>query len=541
MISKQNYQQHYTPIQLHLPFLLSLYPHIQLDSVYSTVNSFVDEFLDLNQFPSFRHWPARRFPLDAMLKASLISFALRGYSSLRDQEELYSHDIRILCLFNGQTPSYGTIGRFQKECLSFCMEEIFTAFNRYAEHNDSQMDSSVLYLDGTKIEANANKMTFVWTKSTRKYLASAWKSLIQLCEKLNGWLKSNKRKERITILRKPDPTYLLELDALLSRIEKEMHMQITVGKGHKKHPLQRLHDQFAGIAVRLFRYIVYEDLADGRNSFSKTDPDATFMHMKYDYYNHTNVFKPGYNVQLGVSSGYIRTVYVSQKCNDLHDFIPAVETYCQQYGEYPKMVPADAGYGSFDNYSWCEEHGIELMMKYSGQSAETQKITDKNRFRSWAFGRTEKNIPVCPAGHEMEWIRRSVSRQGLYERTTDYYGCSHCQDCPLQSQCTRSKRGRMIQVCHELERMKEKVRENMSSQEGHEIMVSRSIQAEGTFGDLKENYRYSRLKRRGLENVKFEILMVAMGHNIRKFNNRNRMSRLDLELYGRLRPQEPAV
>ena len=514
MINKQNYQTHYNSIQGRLPLLHSLFPHIEMDSVFTTVSSFVDDYLDLALYPSFASWPACHFPADAMLKAALISFTLYGYCSLRQQEELYSHDIRLLCLFNGETPSYGTISRFQKECLTPCMEDLFTEFNRYAEQNDPQIDSSVLYLDGTKIEANANKMTFVWTKATQKYLASAWKSLIEICEKLNAWLASNGFPERVSVLRKPDPSYLLELDALFAQLEERAAVKIVTGKGHRKHPLQKLHDDFAQVSVRLLRYAVYEDLADGRNSFSKTDPDATFMHMKYDYYNHTNVFKPGYNIQLGVSSGYIRTVYVSQNCNDIHDFIPAIETYCEQYGKYPKMVPADAGYGSFENYSWCEEHGIELMMKYSGQNKEQQKITDKNRFRSWAFGRTEEGVPVCPAGHIMEWKRTGVSNAGLYQRKTDYYGCSHCRECPLRSRCTKAKGGRVIQICHELERMKAKVRENMSSDAGHEIMVSRSIQAEGTFGDLKENYRYSRLRRRGLENVKFEVLIVAMGHNL---------------------------
>ncbi len=94
-------------------------------------------------------------------------------------------------------------------------------------------------------------------------------------------------------------------------------------------------------------------------------------------------------------------------------------------------------------------------------------------------------------------------------------------DAQKQKVAESFRSGRVIQICHELERMKAKVRENMSSDEGHEIMVSRSIQAEGTFGDLKENYRYSRLRRRGLENVKFEVLIVAMGHNIRKLVSRS--------------------
>lgn len=66
-------------------------------------------------------------------------------------------------------------------------------------------------------------------------------------------------------------------------------------------------------------------MLQGKNSCSKTDPNATFMHMKYDYYNHTNVFKPGYNIQIGVSDGIIRNIYVSSDGNDLKAYIPFME------------------------------------------------------------------------------------------------------------------------------------------------------------------------------------------------------------------------
>ena len=95
------------------------------------------------------------------------------------------------------------------------------------------------------------------------------------------------------------------------------------------------------------------------------------MHMKYDYYNHTNVFKPGYNVQMGSSDGYIRHVYVSSDANDINTYIPFMEGYHLAYGDYPSKTPADAGYGSYDNYSYCKEHGIELFMKYNTYKKRT--------------------------------------------------------------------------------------------------------------------------------------------------------------------------
>ncbi len=298
-----------------------------------------------------------------MLKAILLSYANKGYMSLRKQEEFYKFDLRVRCLFKDRTPSYPTIHSFQQRALQPCLEDIFVKFNRFVEEFDPGFNPSVLFLDGTKIAANANKMTFVWTAATYKFFRSSWEKLIRLIEKLNGWLKNNKAPYRVSTLKEPKPEFLLYLDAFFAQLEEDFNIPIVTGRGHRKHPLQRLHDQFVDIAVRLFRYVIYDELADGRNSFSKTDPDATFMHMKWDYYNNTNIFKPAYNVQFGVSHGYIRVVHVSQHCNDLHDFIPTVEKYYEQYGEYPNMVPADAGYGSYDNYMYCEEHGIKPMMK----------------------------------------------------------------------------------------------------------------------------------------------------------------------------------
>ena len=142
------------------------------------------------------------------------------------------------------------------------------------------------------------------------------------------------------------------------------HIEEQHGRGHAKHPLQCYKEGFAEDAEKILKYSIYYKLAKGRNSFSKTDPDATFMHMKYDYYNHTNVFKPGYNVQMGSSNGYIRHIYVSGDANDRNTYIPFMEGYHRAYGCFPRKTPADAGYGSYDNYCYCKEHDIELYVKY---------------------------------------------------------------------------------------------------------------------------------------------------------------------------------
>lgn len=232
----------------------------------------------------------------------------------------------------------------------------------------------------------------------------------------------------------------------------------------------------------MLKYTIYSDIAGDRNSFSKTDPDATFMHMKYDYYNHTNVFKPGYNVQIGNSDGYIRHVYISSDANDLKTYIPFMEGYHMAYGKYPSATPADAGYGSFDNYKYNKEHGIELYMKYSGMRKEEEKKTDKNRFSRAQLQPNENDEIICPAGHSFTLIDTRIERRGEYSREIEMYQNEHCEGCPLRSKCTKSKQGRTLQRCRELESFKKEVKENLSTDQGKKYMTLRSILAEGIFG-----------------------------------------------------------
>ncbi len=171
-------------------------------------------------------------------------------------------------------------------------------------------------------------------------------------------------------------------------------------------------------------------------------------------------------------------------------------------------------------------------MKYPGQQKE-QKITEKTKFRSWAFSKTEEGIPICPAGHVMNLERTTYSKHELYPQEICFYGSEHCADCPLRVLYTKSRYGLKIQICNKHEEFKQEVRTNMSSEEGQSIRISRSIQAKGVFGDMKNNFDYYRLKRSGLNNAEFELLMVACGNNLRKLSARLSMAAEDLTNYGR--------
>ena len=186
----------------------------------------------------------------------------------------------------------------------------------------------------------------------------------------------------------------------------------------------------------MWQYAIQEDILGERNSFSKTDPDATFMHMKYDYYNHTNVFKPGYNVQIGVNNGYIAYQYISSDANDMRTLQPFTEGYKELYGQYPKMEVTDAGYGSYENYSYCKSKGIKGILKYSGYEKKKEKVTDKNRYQLRHMERMEDGTPVCPAGHVFEKERIGVNLQGQYPKMTYWTFLFYILIIMKQSLCT---------------------------------------------------------------------------------------------------------
>lgn len=535
MTSKQINQTDSISYQPTLPLDLTfLRDDILADPLVSLIKEFVEEHLNWKNYPSLAHWPEKTYPRQMMLETIILAYSEYGYASLRDIEHFCKFDLRARFLLNQACPSHNTVGKYINQCIAPCHEDLFHELNEFIEKKDKGLDTEVLYLDGTKIEANANKYTFVWIKATKKYRKKALVQENQVTRKLNKLFEEMGLDVRLTILNDSTPEELLKKSVRLDQIKKDLNIPFVHGKGQRKSQFQRLYEEYDGLIQRLMKYARQIEIAGDRNSYSKTDHDATMMHMKYDYYCNTNVFKAGYNVQVGVSSGYARVILVSSNCSDTTDFIPTVEKYHKMYGSYPKAVPSDAGYGSFENFKYCKEHGIELMMKYNTQSKESH-ITKKDRFKSYAFDKAPDGSPICPAGHVMEACGQRTDYRGRYPKTTTWYSCQHCAECPLKSQCTKSKAGRKVQLCHELEDYKAEVRENMSTERGHQLMVSRSIQAEGTFGTIKENQSYDRFRRRGKNRVELELSLVFMGHNFRKLVARQEMTEKELAAYGKER------
>ena len=299
------------------------------------------------------------------------------------------------------------------------------------------------------------------------------------------------------------------------------HSTFVYGKGHRKTIQQRQYEKLLGYKEKLAEYIEKVEICGtDRNSYSKTDHSATFMRIKKDHMGNDQLL-PAYNVQVGVADEYIAVVDVNQYRSDMDCFIPLMEQFYKTYGFYPKYPVADAGYGSYNNYIYCEQHGMEKYMKFPMFKKETEdKKYRENPFRAVNFKVDEEGIMRCPNGKAFRFLYRKAVKGNQYGRQEEIYVCEDCSGCPYADKCKKTDKNRTVRINHELTSMHEEVIRNLESIQGALLRMNRSIQAEGTFGIIKNDRWYKRIVRRGIKSVRLELFLVSIGHNLYKYHNK---------------------
>jgi hypothetical protein len=111
------------------------------------------------------------------------------------------------------------------------------------------------------------------------------------------------------------------------------------------------------------KYEKAKRIAGKRNSYSKTDPDATFMRMKEDHLGNGQL-KPAYNIQIGTENGFVVGYDIFPNPADTRTLKPHLRNHKRRLGQEPQRVIADAGYGSEENFAYLENKGITAVVKY---------------------------------------------------------------------------------------------------------------------------------------------------------------------------------
>ena len=444
-----------------------------------------------------------------------------GYLSLRGIEKSCKTDIRYMYLLEEmKAPTFVTIGNFIKDELIKSIEEIFVAINKVIFEKNN-VDINHTYIDGTKIEANANKYTWVWKKSCINNRNKTFIKISETIEEINNEdisvmeIKFEKRTEYAI-------EYVEEILNKYKELVKIDENAFVHGRGTRKTKYQKRYEQLKEYKEKLIQYAKHIEICgEKRGSYSKTDKSATFMRIKRDYMGNDQLL-PAYNMQVAVCDEYIATVDVQQYASDMDCFIPLMEKFNKQYEKYPQYPVADAGYGSFNNYIYCEQHGMEKYMKFTMFEKETKDPKYKNNpYRAINFIQDKNGTLECPKGRKFKFKYEQHVKGNKYGRTEEIYECESCENCEYKKDCCpKAKNNRTIRINRELTSIHEEVLKNLCSIQGTLLCMNRSIQAEGTFGIIKCDKSYKRLRRKGLDNVILEFTLIACGFNLYKYHNK---------------------
>lgn len=520
-MKKQNYNNYYyNAKQLKLPIEIEKIIDFS-DPVYNFCE--IIDCIDLSQYFAMKGCKIGRpkYSYIKLLKVILFSFMENGYLSLRKIEKSCKTDIRYMWLLDDmKAPSFVTIGNFIRDVLKDQIENIFVDINKIIFEKDN-VDLDHTYIDGTKIEANANKYSWVWKKSCIKNRNKTFLKISEIIDIIN-----KEELQYLNVKIEKREVYAIEyLEDIINKYVKAVNIDINkfvYGKGKRKNNFQRNYEKLNECLKKLKDYSKHIEICgEKRGSYSKTDKSATFMRIKRDYMGNDQLL-PAYNIQAAICDEYIATIDVEQFASDSDCFIPLMEKFNNQNGKYPKYPTADAGYGSYNNYIYCEQKGMEKYMKFTMFEKETKdKKYRDNPYKSTNFKHDKDGNLICPEGRKFQFKFEKHVKGNNYGRTEEIYECENCSNCPhKQKCCPRAKNNRTISLNRELTSMHEEVIENLNSIHGALLRMNRSIQSEGTYGIIKYDKAYRRIKRRGMKNVILELTLVACGFNLCKYHNK---------------------
>ena len=459
-----------------------------------------------------------------LFKILVYAYMNNIYSS-RQIERACKRDINFMYLLEGaNAPDHNTIARFRSTRLNGIVDSLFAQVVLLLK-DYGELSCENLFVDGTKIEANANKYTFVWKKAILK---NQTKLQVRLHNELPALLEKYLFKMYLA-----EDIRAKKLKKFIDRLEKIKYKENIVfeeGKGKRKTELQRDYELISDWYEREKKYEYYLRRMKDRNSLSKTDEEATFMHLKEDHMRNSQL-KPAYNVQLAVDAEYIVAAEIFNDRTDVNTFVPFMKKVENQLGIKYIYPTADAGYESEENYTYMDNNGQTAYIKPSNyEKSKTRKYkNDIGRAENMAYDETTDTY-TCHNGKKLTntGTRKSKTSSGyITEKTT--YQCENCNNCPYKSQCIKNNarcntpledRTKRFELSKTFKKQREEMLQRITRKQGILLRTNRSIQVEGAFGVLKEDMGFRRFLTRGTSNVRTEILLLCLAYNIQKLHNK---------------------
>jgi transposase len=447
-----------------------------------------------------------------MLKILVYGYLTNQYSS-RKIEQAATQNIHFMWLSGMSYPDHNTINRFRSDRLKSVLKEVFSQVVLLLIEKGI-ITLKEAYLDGTKIEANANRYTFVWGRSIIKSRERIKNQLNELW----AYAESVAREE----LENNEPDGFERIDQESVRRTIENIDKALKGKPVNKKVKQKLDYARKNWPENLKKYEQQKKHLGDRNSYSKTDPDATFMRMKEDHMLNGQL-KPGYNWQISTENQYILGYTLHQSATDTNTLPTHMESLKKSLGRMPDTLVADAGYGSEENYEYLEKNGVEAFVKYNYFHIEQSKKWKSDPFKVDNLKYDADNdCYICPNGQKMPFKReKTQTTDNGFIQTRRIYQTQNCDGCHLRSQCHTQNGNRIIGINNNLNRYKSIIRERLNSERGRRYRSQRPVDVEAVFGIIKGNKNYRRFLLRGIDKVEIEVGLLALAHNLGKIASKN--------------------
>ena len=503
-----------------------------------------------------------------IMKYGVLTYAnMRGIREIDRIVELCKRDLAFIWLSQGTQPKRDAFYDFiNKKLTPEILDDLnYQLLRRLKKEGLITLES--LFIDGTKIEANANRYTFVWRGTLNYHLVGLLANIDVLYHKYNTLLEDNgysekyglgnammfiiegidkvrtviekNRKRKLTKHKKiPNntiieidncsPLDILKLQKNLMTIAENEGIKFVYGKGKKKSEIQQLYEELDACGTKLMEYKeCFEVMGKERNSYSKTDLAATFMRMKDDHMMNGQL-KAAYNVQIAVENYFIVHTYVSNDRTDYNTLIPVVQKHIHTFGEVLREVTADSGYCSEKNLLFLKEHSIESYIKLQDHEQRKTRAYKENIGKYYNMTTQifeDEHFYICHDGRELRHIRTEEKEMDGYTQTLEVYGCADCSGCEHKSRCLYkynpekdTDKNKVMKINERWEALKERSHANIQSEKGILNRQIRSIQTEGHFGDIKENDDFRRFNHRTADKVYKEFMLYAIGRNINKYH-----------------------
>jgi len=454
-----------------------------------------------------------------MLKSWLLGFINRVYSCRLIAKNL-RENLAFIWISGNQTPDFHTLNNFRLR-LKDDIKKIFKQIILYGIE-EGIIQGKDVFIDHTKTEANANKHKVVWKKQVEKQSAKIDTELDELFKYID---MINEDEEKIfgnkDLPEQERNNFNHEkVKEIIKKINDNVkNEKITKGDGREQRKKVRRTKE---LLERKDSYKSKKKILNGRNSFSKTDPDAVAMMMKDKV-----TIRPAYNEGIAVENGFVLDYVISDNCGDCISFIPLMDGLIDNLGRVPENAHSDGAYGNEENMTYLEKNSIKNFLKYNTYYKEKKRTWKENNRLDGLIYNKSKDEFTCPRGINLICVDEKIEKTKTgYERKVSIYKTQkgHCDKCPFHK-----SKAKTLQLSWKQERLKKEAKSNLDSVKGVELRKRRGNEVESVFGDQKLNKLKRRYHLRGLPKVKIEAGLYYAAHNLRRIHKINQMNRLTKE------------